>query len=65
MLTKILAHIFHDPHTLFALFGIGVALTPEAIETATLYVKLYSVVVGALIVTITGIHKIIVYKKGK
>lgn len=62
---KILIQIFGDPHTWFIGAGIGIAFTPEMAHNAAEYVKLYCAIIGALIITASGLHKWIKFRKEK
>lgn len=62
---KILIQIFGDPHTWFVGVGIGIVFTPEMAHNATEYIKLYAAIIGALIITASGLHKWFKYRKTK
>lgn len=62
---KVLCSICVDPHSWVAMVGFGVIFTPEMAHDATEYIKLYAAIVGALIITASGLHKWIQFRKEK
>lgn len=62
---KALFSMISDPHSLFAGFGVMVAISPEFMETATIGIKLITASGGFIVVLLTGYHKWIQIKKEK